>query len=243
MKCKGITKKNQPCHYRALNDGEYCKTHSKAVVVPIPVIENPLVVENPKVSFCKMLDDKYLHNLFGLDDSFLDVEHIVKFDEEYYNVITLCNYLKEQLNTSLMECPYPQYPSNPFTKKPYSINAIQELYEYVLKESMNIDVVLLLFFKLSTNSLKKIYDYACDENTKCQSKLTKYFGETLRYQLIPVKNSQNLFTGQWCSKKTETTAFEDLLSYYKQLSPYSINIDTIVENRNKIIIGKILDKF
>ena len=59
MKCKGTTKKNQPCHYRALNDGEYCKTHSKQIIVPI--IETPVIVKDSKITFCKMLDEKYIH--------------------------------------------------------------------------------------------------------------------------------------------------------------------------------------
>lgn len=200
---------------------------------------------NDKINaFYNMLDFSMSHFLMGMYDSWREIpfKYIINVDEEWWDIRLLLNNITEKINQSNMENPYPIYPSSPFNRKPYSLQALDKINDRISKLNLQINIALKKLMSSSNAILNKCYTEAKGSNDTYSSTLLKTLTSTLRYKLINNLNSQHNYLGHWVSKKERRSDFElvyfDLLNTPPQcICPY---YGTVIDNPERMIIYDLL---
>jgi len=189
----------------------------------------------------KLMDTIYHYNLMGIDDSFMDVLHIVFIDKQPWNLETISKHWAHMLCSTDMQSPAPMFPFNPFTKKNISRDDIINYLEYVDKYKIKIYKPLKYILENYDNIIN-IESY--NTNYQLSYEIIDILEEKYRFRLINNKNSQECYNGYWVRKTSQLSEFERLLEYFESV-PYQI-IDyygDVHDNPEKIFAQFQLDMF
>ena len=169
------------------------------------------------------LDKNNSHNLLGIHDSWSQVKHKVYMPTYLPNGTTQHNWwdldifidmINAQLNNSSMSLPHPTFPHDPFTRVPYNVTQLKQLYKYMPscpEFKVPIPLIHLLSFIINNDKLPR-------EHTD----LITYLQCTCncRYKLFNRKDSQNNYIGVWVNKSMPLSLFEQNYNELKLISPY-----------------------
>lgn len=171
----------------------------------------------------RTLDYKYEENLMCISNSWSEIplSDQIKMDGEYWSIDFMLGHYAQQLNHSLMENPYPVYPSNPFTRAPLSPASVLTIKKRIKVLDKSVNLALKTFLNMDLNTLRKTYSLAVEDPDNISGSLIRLFSEKLRYMLVNSRNSQNSFTGYWVNKTTPKTFFEELYDQWIE-TPYQI---------------------
>ena len=191
------------------------------------------------------LDKKYKHNLFNLYVSWdeINLSQRIIIDNEVWVVNLLINHLTNQLNHSNMENPYPIFPSNPFTRKLFSISDLLTLKKRIISLNIKINMSLKILLNQTEKILTMFYDEAIANSNNFSSSLIDTLQKHLRFMLLHEKNSQSSYIGIWVPQTFPLTTFE---KFYKQFMniPYQIIVDNdIYDNPYREILQKEFELF
>lgn len=192
----------------------------------------------------KYLDEHHLHTLMYVYDSWKGIaqDDIINLDDEYWHVELLVDHIGQQLNCSNMENPYPMYPCNPFTRKPFSVKALGILKKRLQSTNKMVDVAVKALLGQTSYMLRKCLTESQRMARNGHSpKLLDILSRDLRYQMSPEKNSQDLFTGCWIPKNTPADAFEDLYALWRDMPYQMFNNGRIYDNYHKHKLKEILN--
>lgn len=172
------------------------------------------------------LNRKYKHNLLDLYNSWDEIElsQRIIFANEVWVVNLLINHITNQLNHSNMENPYPIYPSNPFTRKLFSVMNLLTLKNRIISLHIKINLSLKILLSQTEKTLMIYYEEATANLTNFSSSLLDTLRKHLRFMLLHEKNSQSSYIGIWAPLNYPLTSFE---KFYKQFTniPYQLIID------------------
>jgi hypothetical protein len=163
----------------------------------------------------EILDNNYLYNLFGIEDSWKNVPYIywINVNNMWWDIRTLTQTIATQLNQSELEHPYPIYPENPFNRNKFTVddlikiqNHIQDIQKYAPSYKFHINIALEEFLNFSPKVIKKIYSIKKQYNVAMN--IINNFSNKLRFKMINYKNSQGKYCGYWVTKNTQLSKFE-----------------------------------
>lgn len=182
--------------------------------------------------------DQFEYTLMDIYNSWKDInlENIIKIDGEYWDLNIIINIMAYCINNSNMENPYSTYPSNPFTRKLFSVEALLKIKKKILELKKQIHVSLKIFLNQPIETHIKIYKEASQSHDGFSKQIIDLLKKKLRFMIINSKNSQDLYTGMWIRKNFPLTKFEALYKTVRE-TPYQIFINnTIIENpaRNRL---------
>lgn len=202
-----------------------------------------MIKEMVKVQW-KYLDEHHIHTLMYMYDTWKGIgqENIINLDDEYWHVELLVDHVSQQLNCSNMENPYPMYPCNPFTRKPFSVKALGLLKKRLQTTNKRVDIVVKVFLNQTSYMLRKCFAESQRMAINGHSpKILEILSQKLRYRMSPEKNSQDLFTGHWISKTTPTDAFEELYALWYDMPYQMFHNDRVYDNYYKHKLKDILN--
>lgn len=200
-----------------------------------------LVVDN----YNKTLDDNYGHNLLDMYDSWSDVDpkYHVKISNNMWDIRILVDHISQQLNNSNMENPFPIYPTNPFTRIPFTVDELKSIKDKILELGMNINIALYQLLNLNDSNLNEIYVEAMKDNNRHSIKLLNTMSKKFRFKIINNKNSQDLYLGLWTSRNDPLSSFEKcymrLCNMEYQI--YNHRTRTFIVNPRRIDMEKYMD--
>lgn len=235
---KNVDNKNIRCHRPVCKNSDFCKYHKRWVTY----MPEFVICDIHKVS-TRYLDDNYIHNLFGIYDSWQEIPNIywININNKWWDKRILLNLFANQINACDMNNPLPTYPFDPFTKRLFLPNELSQLKNSCL--DMKINIALLAFIN---SNVSYVYRYAHDQR-KMSSIICNILSRTLRFRLMPNKNSQHCFNGMWVPKKYPKNEFEILYDKYInepiQIIDFSMNFPLIVNNTNVDILKNKLNAY
>lgn len=258
--CMAVTNTSKKCSFKSSGTHDFCKKHTNgqydiATLTKIKnndmkkfsLTENDVSVKSFGIlnKYYSDLDAKFYHNLLGIYDSWNDVElkNHIKVDKEYWPVDILLNHFSQQLNNSTMELQYPIYPTNPYTRQTFSVDALLKIKNRIKLLKIRVNVALKVFLNLPEKTLTQIYkDAMCSQNRHSHL-LTRHLETYLRFKLINCKNSQFNYVGYWVRKTLPTSPFEMIYKDYRN-APYQMYDryhDMIINNPYRIRIEKTIN--
>lgn len=178
------------------------------------------------------LDRVYSHNLMNLYNSWseIDVKERIELDGQIWPLSIIINTITQQINNSNMENPYPIYPHNPFTRKPWLPKELLSLKQKIKLQSIPINVSLKLLLEQPEKSINYIYREAIGYLDRHSILLMSLFQQYLRFMTINYKNSQNNYIGFWVQKTQKLTHFEKLYTEFKEIPFQIFNRGNIINN-------------
>jgi hypothetical protein len=263
-RCMAATK-NGRCNKKTVRDADFCTIHKNKQNYNQELLyflckkdtmqfhvdkkalaedKNYILIENninniaAKINeWALKMDEKYIHSLLDISDSWTDVPlyRRICIQDEWWDLETILSHYSEQLNHSLMENPYPIYPSSPFTRILVRPDQVVYIKKRVKNANISVNIALKYFLNLDYHSIKKCYTESLEKSNKSPPSLLRFLNEKLRYMLTNSINSQNSFVGHWISRHEKKTDFEELYqdwlaTPYQLISP--MNYD-IIENPQK----------
>ncbi len=179
------------------------------------------------------LDQHFLHNLMMIKDSWSEVKYKIRMDssnqECWWDLEILLKHFAEQLNTSCMNNPSPQYPSNPFNRQPFTRIQLLTLANQVkdLKLIVNLAVAELFEYLKTT----------IDQNNQFLTKFVNYLSVGYRFRVVNYKDSQDNYLGYWINRKDPLTTFETLYHQMTLITPsyYDSTRDRLVERHEYVV--------
>jgi hypothetical protein len=212
-----LTKYNAKINIRSLNTE--VKTYISQLLINdiIQRLQDTVDMRN------KTLDEKYKYSLMDMYDSWSTVPftYQIKLDDHWWHIELIIYHIVEQLNHSNMENSYPIYPSNPFTREPFSPISMSKLKESIQTLKLPINIALYMFLNFDVITLQKCYTQSVNNNDRHSVLLDAELRKHLRYKLINSRDSQSNLMGYWVLKKEDKSTFENLYDAWKD-TPYQI---------------------
>ena len=161
----------------------------------------------------KMLDTYHSHYLLGCESTWRNVatQYICKIqgvDVEWWDIRILAHHFTQQLNQVCMETPVPQYPSNPFTRSPYSAKALACFFEHASFIRLKLNVALCHFGK---GPVVKWYRARPGSRS---AKIRNHLKNALRFQLT-IDDALTI-SGHWVKCSRSLSTFEKLYATWQQ---------------------------
>lgn len=234
--CKLKIKSNNLCRIH-LNKKEKDKKKDKD-------IEKKETVEPQKFDTI-YLDRIFPHNLMNLYNSWseIDQKEYIELAEETWPITILVNTITHQINNSNMENPYPIYPHNPFTRRPFTPKELLTLKQKIKSLNMPINISLKLLLEQPEKSINYIYKETLGYLDRHSILLMSLFQQYLRFMIINYKNSQNNHIGFWVNKTQKLTHFEEMYNSFKEV-PYQIfNRGQIINNPYREYLKYVLKNY
>ena len=268
MAIVNLNKNNQKkCSFKSFGSNDFCKKHIDVGKYDIATLtriktndmtkfklNDDNVSIKPQINsfdqimdkYYSSLDNKFNHNLLGIYDSWKDVDlkYHIKIDNEYWPIDILINHFGQQLNNSNMESQYPIYPSNPFTRKTFSIDALLKIKNRIKILKLRVNVALKILLNAPEKTLTKICKDASDHTNRHSQLITKYLDTYLRFKLINCKNSQFNYVGYWVRKITPLSSFECIYHDYRNI-PYQVYDsyhNTLISNPYRHYVETVINK-
>ncbi len=193
----------------------------------------------------KKLDSEFDHCLLSMDDSWASVPFTdrIYLDNNWWNVRTILHHFAQQLNNSMMENPYPIYPSNPFNRSCLIPDDIMKLKAKVIELGIPVNIALKVLFQQSITSVSTFWQEADKSEEQFSTSLLLVLGNSLRYRIINSKNSQDSYIGFWVFRKVPLTQFEKMYNHWVSTPYQSYNAfyNIIVDNPEKEYLKHIMD--
>lgn len=190
----------------------------------IQKIKNALIVRN------KLLDQKYDYCLMDIYSSWSEVPlyYQIQVDDHWWHLELIIYHITNQLNQSNMENPYPVYPSDPFTRKPFSCKSILKIKDRIKLLNIDINIALNVLLNIDFSTMQHCYIQSIENSNRFSRSLDLELKRYLRYKLINSKNSQNNFIGHWVSINEDKSTFENYYDAWRN-TPYQIINPTTYE--------------
>jgi len=209
------------CRIKVKEKGSICHRHKCKTTV-----------EKKDIIDTIYLDRMFRHNLMNIYNSWseIDVSEYIELDNEMWPLSIIINTITQQLNNSNMENPYLIYPNNPFTRTPFTPNALIRIAQKIRFLNIPVNVALKLLLEQSEKSIAKYYNESLNYLDRHSILLMSLIYQHLRFMTVNYKNSQNNYTGFWVRKNKKLTKFEKLYISFNEV-PYQIfNRGTIISN-------------
>lgn len=203
--------------------------------------KKPKKIKEAYIKFYKMLNSKYIHNLFYIYDSWdgISAEYIIKLDGDYWDINMLIKIITQQLNSCDMGNPFPKYPHNPFNRKPFTVKGLKHLNSR-LTDDISRDLIIDIF--LSYKGMRALYKDNLDTfNYESTRRIREYLSVFLRFKRINYKDSQDNYVGYWTKKNTPLSMFEQLYEEYEKICPRIYIGNIFTENPTIINMRKLMD--
>lgn len=179
------------------------------------------------------LNDNYIQGLLGIYDNWNEIPIMFwfKIDNIWWDIRILNNIFATGINQSEMECPYPVYPCNPYTRSLILPKELKLFRDRCTILNIKINNALNIFLKLPIKTLTLFYHTPPPQRTyDIVNTLTK----KLRFRLINYKNSQDCYCGYWVPKKEKKSTFEQLYYVINNTSCYCSNEGTVIGDPNHL---------
>ncbi len=223
-------------------------SQSKGDKIPIQVKSDITTYDQ----LIKYLDDKYLHHLMYLKDSWSEVKYKIKMNmyptgstekgsqECWWDLEILLKHFAEQLNTACMDGPSPQYPSNPFNRQPFRRSQLLILHQQIQELHLPVNYLIAELFdylKPNKSDLPNLETFA--------KTFITFISPRYRFKLVNHKDSQENYIGYWVKKTDPLTLFELRYNELKLIAPseYDPRNDRLVERRQYRLYREILNLF
>jgi hypothetical protein len=188
----------------------------------------------------KNLDNTQIETLLDIYDSWREVPEIYRIKlEKWWDIRILCQLFANQLCTSDMTNPKPNYPFNPFNRILFTPDELSLIKKKIIELKLPIYIGLAEFLSCD---YKKIYENKKKSNNehkdyKCMIQIINILEKKLKFRLLNCKNSQDCYTGFWVYKKDKRSEFEQLLYLYDNTSTHTITqVNNEVTNTIDIVI-------
>lgn len=191
------------------------------------------------------LNQKYKHNLFYLYSSWdeIEISQRIKLDDDVWVVNLLINHITNQLNHSNMENPYPIFPSNPFTRKLFSVTELLTLKKRIISLNIKINLSLKILLNQSDKLLTIFYNEANIHPNNFSYSMLDTLKKHLRFMLLHEKNSQSSYIGIWAPINYPLTHFEKFYTQFMNI-PYQLIIDNnIYDNPYRELLKNEFEQF
>jgi hypothetical protein len=192
------------------------------------------------------LDKNFSESLFGYYDSWKEVPEKYRINiNRWWDIRILVEIIGNQLCTSDMNNPKPNFPFDPFTRINYTQKELDFIKNKIKELKLKIYIGLITFFNINYH---KIYDPKKTHTTSSEMvyHIIDNFGKTMRYKLINNKNSQDCYTGLWVPKNMQLSTFEYIFKQYDNMLEQSIirtRYDVLmIPNPEKKRLQNILDR-
>lgn len=195
------------------------------------------------------LDKNYKHYLITGEESWSSIEKKYWFrvkltdnstdnstdNDSWWDIRSLLVHITQCLNSCNMGNPCPQFPSDPFTRIPYTYDSICEIYTRCKELQLNLHCSTLTFFYSYTSSPSKIRKHIMNSD-EINSIMCKW----LRYRNINSQDSQGNFIGIWEPKYSMINQFERQYIQYCQHPPYIFEYGQEIVNPKRKILENML---
>jgi hypothetical protein len=227
------------------------QTQTKISTDKIPIqVKSDITTYDQLIEY---LDQKYLHHLMYLKDSWSEVKYKIKMNtystsntttdtgqECWWDLEILLKHFAEQLNTACMDGPSPQYPSNPFNRQPFRRSQLLTLHEQIKELHLPVNYLIAELFdylKQSKSDLPNLTTFA--------KNFIAFISPKYRFRLVNHKDSQENYIGYWVKKTDPLTLFELRYNELKLITPseYDARHDRLVERRQYRLYREILNLF
>lgn len=193
---------------------------------------------NAKALGVQTLDQNFHHNLMWIKDSWEEVVLPICLTNNWYDLELLLPHITQCLNSSNMNNPCPQIPTNPFTNQPLSADNYAELYDYIKSLPNHILNELDLNIDLATIEFILFLSKYKNQEFPTQSQIISHLETQFRFMRIPQCDAQDNFKGLWITNTTPLTFFEYKL---KQLQQYPSHIYD--ENNDRLVVNREYSNF
>jgi len=186
------------------------------------------------------LNMNHEYSLMGLHDSWSKINHIYRIElcGNWWYIFDIISHITCQLNNSLMENPYPNFPSNPFNRKIFTYNDIIKLKKRIKLIGIKINIALKYFFDINKSKFIEISEESRNHHNGYSKLLLNIFNENMRYKLINYQDSQNCFVGYWTNSNENISSFEFLYNKWSSCHLQIIVNNRIQDNPEKNILYK-----
>lgn len=209
-------KNNKRCHYTTNKNSDFCQYHHE---YDEKFLEKRRKLD--KKQFGDLMNDLMMYTIKKVDDEFdekwsagligmyeswkeIPIEERIILDNGCYVVPDIIHLIESSLNSSDMGNPLPIFPSNPYTRQPFTKKSLFKLYCRVQDLGIPLGIATWTLF----NNLHK--------DTK---HLRAILEKSLRFCTINLVDSQNNYLGYWTYKNTPTSYFEEFVNLYKATPP------------------------
>lgn len=219
------------------------KSENDLSTVPL-IIKKPRIVlkskQSPIEKLNQYLDEKFKHHLMYIKNSWSEVDYKIRIDsnnqECWWDLEILLIHFAEQLNSSCMSNPSPQWPSNPFNRQPFTKSQLLKLNKQITELKIPVNYMVKELFNYLQTKLRYV---SMDKFTGC---FIGYVSHNYRYKLINCKDSQDNYIGYWEKKNVPLSLFEQRFNELKQIAPVEYGHgDHIIERVEYTFMKEIID--
>jgi hypothetical protein len=187
------------------------------------------------------LDQKFLHHLMLIKDSWSEVKYKIRLDsneqECWWDIEILLEHFAEQLNCSTMSNPSPQWPSNPFNRVQFEKRQLLQLGRQIKDTNLSVNCMIREFFNFLETKLRYV---SIEKFSTC---FVNYVSRNYRFRIINSKDSQCNYIGYWTQKDLPVSTFEMHYAECKKIFPceYDEASDRTIERDEYRFYKEILD--
>lgn len=241
---KKIQLKLKDSYNKHINPQETIKSPVLEVKKPEAEIRKPQIMLKKKPVINQLnqyLDDNFKHHLMYIKESWSEVKYKIRLDnnnqECWWDLELLLIHFAEQLNSSAMSNPSPQWPSNPFNRVPFDKSQLSKLGKQIKELKLPVNYMIKELF----NYLQTKFRYVNIE--KFTGSFIAYVSSDYRFRIVNCKDSQGNYTGYWVKKTDPLSLFEERYIELKHITPgeYDDETDRIVERDEYIFYKDILN--
>lgn len=171
-------------------------------------------------------------------DTWENLEHWRKFrlvDDYCFDIIFLIKVITDQLNTTYMTNPQPNYPKNPFTNKILSMRDLLNLRRRIFNNFLNISSGLMSFLFNSEILWTDTHTYATSNSWI--SKCITFFEKEMRYERYlysrGTADEGHVINGRWVEKKIVMGSHERMVIEYLNTMNHAV-LQRVAPHVNKL---------
>lgn len=234
----------------------------KPLIVRKPTsLINPLIYRKlyPNIT-AEWLDKHYGHYLLSGEDSWNDIPRRywfkIKFKpdkassskantfflESWWDIRQLLLQITQCLNCSNMGNSYPQFPHDPFTRRPIPYDELSQIYDRAIELQLKIHCSTLVFLYWLRGKNHRKQNNRWKKTILDTKQLNMILGTWLRYRNINSQDSQGNFIGIWEPKSREIDLFERTYRQYCQHPPFIFEFGIEIINPRRKILEDLLQR-
>lgn len=219
MSHKNNLEPNIQCSREVVDGEDFCRYHKrykKYMILDTKLTQEKLTQEK-LIKKDDLTED--METLMGYYDSWEEVPEKYRLKlTKWWDIRILMEIINNQLCTSDMNNPKPNFPFDPFTRMNFSPSDLDKIKNKIKELKLPVYIGLVEFLNCD---YKKIYSTKNTDH-KTMLKLVSILEKKLRFRIINLKNSQDCYLGIWVNKKDKYSEFEKLLNLYYSTSDHVI---------------------